>query len=202
MEEVEGEFIALAGEELPDQLALAADIAMAKQHIAQVGIPDLRRDAFQHHAHGGANAVEGLAAMQLPGHRAGRTHGIEHQPALELAALATLAVLEIQHNAIVVDTGLQEIGAIDHTTAGGLQLGLAGEQQGLAINGDVENGGRVQHRRTAVGWIVAIKKLVEAIAVFAQDQAFHLGCAEEARINKYRQFTAGDIPFAVHLARL
>ena len=91
VEQVEGELLALAGEQLPDQLALAADIAMAKQHIAEVGIPDLRRDAFEHHAHGGANAVERLAAMQLPGHRTGRAHGIEDQLALELAALAIAA---------------------------------------------------------------------------------------------------------------
>ena len=52
-------------------LALAADIAMAKQHITQVGIPDLRRDALQHHADGGTDAVNGLAPMQLPGHRTG-----------------------------------------------------------------------------------------------------------------------------------
>ena len=175
---------------------------MAKQHIAQVGIPDLRRDALEHHAHGGANAVEGLAAMELPGHRTGRAHGIEDQARLELAAPATLASLEIEHNAVVVDGRLHKIGAVDHLAAGGLQLGLAGEQQGLAINGDVEHGGRVQHRRTAVGRIVAIKKLVEAIAVFPQDQGFHLISAEQARFNKHRQLTAGDVPLAVHLARL
>ena len=60
----------------------------------------------------------------------------------------------------------------------------------------------MQHRRTTVGWIVAIKELVEAIAIFAQDQGFHLGCSEQACINQHRQFAAGDIPFAVHLARL
>ena len=101
---------------------------MAKQHIAQVGIPDLRRDAFEHHAHGGADAVEGLAAMQLPSHRTGRAHGIEDQLALELAALAIVAALELQYNAVVVDGRLHKIGAIDHGTAGGLQLGLTGEQ--------------------------------------------------------------------------
>ena len=101
-----------------------------------------------------------------------------------------------------MDSRLHKIGAVDHLAAGGLQLGLAGEQQGLAINGDVEHGGRVQHRRTAVGRIVAIKKLVEAIAVFPQDQGFHLISAKQARLNKHRQFTAGDVPFAVHLARL
>ena len=60
----------------------------------------------------------------------------------------------------------------------------------------------MQHRRTAVGWIVAIKELVEAIAVFPQDQGFHLISAEQARSNKHRQLAAGDVPLAVHLARL